>query len=110
MRLKGRLLLLMDDLLRVLGRRREDEVMLVLGPRLEDISSAVSTVLSDLEDLLVLLPTMDDDDDDDDDALNEDHLLLSVLSAVDCSRGMYIRRDAWLLYLSSNCKGSIVLR
>ena len=108
MRLMGRLLLLMDDLLRVLGRRRESEVMLVLGPRLEDISSAVSTVLSDLEDLLVLLPTMDDDDDDD--ALNEDHLLLSVLSAVDCSRGMYIRRDAWLLYLSSNCKGSIVLR
>jgi len=108
MRLMGRLLL-MDDLLRVLGRRREDEVMLVLGPRLEDISSAVSTVLSDLEDLLVLLPTMDDDDDDDD-ALNEDHLLLSVLSAVDCSRGMYIRRDAWLPYLSSNCKGSIVLR
>ena len=108
MRLMGRLLLLMDDLLRVLGRRREDEVMLVLGPRLEDISSAVSIVLSDLEDLLVLLPTMDDDDDDD--ALNEDHLLLSVLSAVDCSRGMYIRRDAWLLYLSSNCKGSIVLR
>jgi hypothetical protein len=107
MRLMGRLLLLMDDLLRVLGRRREDEVMLVLGPRLEDISSAVSIVLSDLEDLLVLLPTMDDDDDD---ALNEDHLLLSVLSAVDCSRGMYIRRDAWLLYLSSNCKGSIVLR
>ena len=108
----GRLLLLMDDLLRVLGRRREDEVMLVLGPRLEDISSAVSIVLSDLEDLLVLLPTMDDDDDDDDDddALNEDHLLLSVLSAVDCSRGMYIRRDAWLPYLSSNCKGSIVLR
>ena len=81
----------------------------MLGPRLEDISSAVSTVLSDLEDLLVLLPTMDDDDDDDD-ALNEDHLLLSVLSAVDCSRGMYIRRDAWLPYLSSNCKGSIVLR
>jgi hypothetical protein len=93
MRLMGRLLLLMDDL---------------LGPRLDDISSAVPTVLSDLEDLLVLLPTMDDDDDDD--ALNEDHLLLSVLSAVDCSRGMYIRRDAWLLYLSSNCKGSIVLR
>ena len=86
----------MDDLLRVLGRRREDEVMLVLGPRLEDVSSAVSTVLSDLEDLLVLLPTMDDDDDDDDDALNEYHLL----------RGMF----AWLLYLSSNCKGSIVLR
>lgn len=100
----GRLLLL-DDLLRVLGRRREDEVMLVLGPRLEDVSSTLSTALSDLEDLLVLT-TMDDDDD----ALNEDHMLLSVLSAIDCSRGMYIRRVAWLLYLSSNCKGSIILR